>query len=224
MNESDTEWELSLDRPGSAGPATLRSSALLAAVIIVSTIAVVAFRHIQLAAYPQFATFHASIVLVVDGIVAFLLFGQFAYRPLLFYAILAGAYLFSAVVVIPFLLTFPGAFKAEGVVIGAAQSSIWIWHAWHIVFPLHIMLSLLAHHHFAGQLVSARRVAPCIGVAVGAAILLALLVTGAITPAGPLRSGDGSPESAAAAGPAEPRAGTGRSAWACHRTDVFGLG
>lgn len=113
MNESDTEWELSLDRPDSAGPATLRSSALLAAVIIVSTIAVVAFRHIQLAAYPQFATFHASFVLVVDGIVAFLLFGQFAYRPLLFYAILAGAYLFSAVVVIPFLLTFPGASRRK---------------------------------------------------------------------------------------------------------------
>ena len=115
----------------------------------------VAFRHVQLAVFPQFSTFHAAFVPVADGIVAFLLFGQFAYRPLLSYAILGAAYLFSALVVIPFLFSFPGALKAEGVVVGGSQSSIWVWHAWHIVFPLIVILSL-AHERYASRPMSAR--------------------------------------------------------------------
>jgi hypothetical protein len=91
VNEPDQHWELALDRPGSAGPATLRNSTTFAVIIIAVTIAVVAFRQTLLTAFPQFATFHASFVFIIDGIIAFLLFGQFAYRPQLSYAILGGA-------------------------------------------------------------------------------------------------------------------------------------
>lgn len=141
----------------------------------------VVFRHVQFAAFPQFTTFHVAFVFVVDGIVALLLFGQFAYRPLASYAILGAAYLFSALVVIPFLFTFPGALKAEGVAIGGTQSSIWVWHAWHIVFPLIVMLSLLAHERAAGRVVAKARIIPYIAWAVAAAVSLALLVGVAAT-------------------------------------------
>ena len=181
VSPSDRHWEFALDLPGSAGPSALRYSAGFAAALIAATLAVVAFRHVQLTVFPQFATFHAAFVLVADGIVAFLLFGQFAYRPLLSYAILGAAYLFSALVVIPFLFSFPGALKAEGVVVGGSQSSIWVWHAWHIVFPLIVMLSLLAHERYASRPMSKRRVAPTIFWTAGAAVVLALLVAVAVT-------------------------------------------
>lgn len=180
VTDSDRQWGLMLDQPGSAGPATLRHGVGFAAIIIAATIVVVSFRHAQLGAFPQFSTFHAGFVFVVDSIVAFLLFGQFAYHRQSSYAILGAAYLFSALVVIPFLFTFPGAFKAEGVVIGGSQSSIWIWHAWHILFPLIVALSLLAHERAAGRIVAVKRVVPYIGWAAAAAAMLALLVAVAV--------------------------------------------
>jgi diguanylate cyclase (GGDEF)-like protein len=130
---------------------------------------------------PQFATFHAGFVLVVDGIVAFLLFGQFASRRQVSYAVLGAAYLFSALVALPFLLAFPGALKAEGSVIGGPQSAIWVWHAWHMVFPVIAGLSVLAHERAAGLTVAVERVVPTTGWMVAATAVLALLVTLAVT-------------------------------------------
>lgn len=176
MTHSDRLWDLALDQPGSASLQTLRKSLVFTAIILAVTIAVMAFRDVQLAAYPQFATFHAGFVLVVDGIVAFLLFGQFAYRRQLAYAILGVAYLFSALVVLPFLLSFPGALQAEGVVVGGSQSSIWIWHVWHIGFPLIVALALLVHERAPGRIVAQRRVLPMIGGAVAVAVVLAAIV------------------------------------------------
>lgn len=176
MSESGRHWELALDRPGSAGPATLRYSVAFALTIVAATIAVVAFGHHPLAAFPQFATFQAGFVFVVDGIVAFLLFGQFAYRRRPTYLLLGAAYLFNALIMIPFLFTFPGAFRAEGVVIGGTQSSVWVWHVWHIVFPLLVTLSLLAHERDAERTVPPQKVMPRIAWTAAAASALALLV------------------------------------------------
>lgn len=176
MNESGRYWELALDRPGSAGPATLRYSAAFAVAIVAATLAVVVFGHHPLAAFPQFTTLHASFIFVVDGIVAFLLFGQFAYRRRPTYLLLGAAYLFNALVMIPFLLTFPGALRAEGVVIGGSQSSVWVWHAWHIVFPLLVIASLLAHERNAARTVQPQRVVPQLAWTVAAAAALATLV------------------------------------------------
>ncbi len=181
MPDSIRLWDFALDQPGSAGPATLRRAGVFAAFIVAVALAMVFFREVQLPAFPQFATFHAGFVLVVDGIVAFLLFGQFVYRRQASYAILGGAYLFSALVTIPFLLAFPGALKAEGGVIGGPQSAIWVWHAWHLGFPLIAGLSLLAHERSAGRKVAVERVVPTIGRMVAATAALALLVTVAVT-------------------------------------------
>jgi hypothetical protein len=176
MPDTIRQWDLALDQPGSAGPATLRLAAGFAALVVAAAVVVVFLRDVQLPAFPQFTTFHAGFVLVVDGIITFLLFGQFAYRRQLSYAILGAAYLFSALVVVPFLLAFPGALKAEGGVIGGPQSAIWVWHAWHVVFPFVVMLSLLAHARAAGRPVATERVFPVIAWSMAAAALLALLV------------------------------------------------
>ena len=181
MPDSIRQWDLALDQPGSAGVATLRLAGGFAALIVAVAVAMSFFRAVQLPAFPQFATFHAGFVLVVDGIVAFLLFGQFAYRRQFFYAVLGAAYLFSALVAIPFLLAFPGALKAEVGVIGGPQSAIWVWHAWHLAFPAVVGLALLVHERAAGRPVPQERVVPAIGRAVVAMAGLALLVTLAVT-------------------------------------------
>lgn len=144
-------------------------------------IAMVFFREAQLDAFPQFVTVHAVFVLVVDSIVAYLLFAQFFYRRQFSYTILGAAYLFSALIVIPFLLAFPGALAAEGALIGGPQSAIWLWHAWHMLFPLIVGLSLLAHQRTADRKVTREQIGPTISWMVASTAVLAVLISVAVT-------------------------------------------
>ncbi len=181
MTTSDRAWEHALDQPGSAGPTTLLHAKVLSVVIILMAVTVAIFGRIPLAPLPQFTTFHASFVFLVDAMTAFLLFGQFVYRRLPSYCVLAAAFLFTALLMLPFLLCFPGALMAEGSVIGGDQSSIWIWHLWHTLFPLIVALSLVVHERAGGNLVPRRSMARWIAAAIGLVVLLVSLVIVAVT-------------------------------------------
>jgi diguanylate cyclase (GGDEF)-like protein len=175
------QWELSLDQAGSADTRAIRHIVIFTAAIIVTAMGVLAFGAVQLPAFPQFSIFHAGFVFLVDAITAFLLFGQFRYRRLPLYAVLASAYLFTALVSIPFILSFPGALKAEGSVIGGMQSSIWVWHLWHTIFPAIVAFSLALHQRYCGSLVVVSRIPRMILASVSGAAVLAVLVALAVT-------------------------------------------
>jgi two-component sensor histidine kinase len=75
-----------------------------------------------------------TIVFLADLITAVLLFNQsslIASRALL---VLANGYLFSALIVIPHALTFPGAFAPKGLLGASAQSSAWLNVFWNLGF------------------------------------------------------------------------------------------
>ncbi|MGE5467635.1 MAG: diguanylate cyclase domain-containing protein [Ignavibacteria bacterium] len=198
MTEPTQHWELALDQPGSADAAVLRNVLAFVLVIGILGAAVVAFGQVQLDPYPQFATFHAGFVLLVDAITSFVLFEQFRYHRRTIYVVLACAYLFSALVSIPFLLSFPGALRADGLpAIGAKQSSIWVWHCWHVIFPALIAAALLPHHERGEPAVRPEHVsrwvlgatASATGLAAGVAVAvtifhddLPVLINGARTP------------------------------------------
>ncbi len=177
----DRLWQLALDQRGSANAVSVRYAKIFAAVIIALGVTVVVFGAVRLPAYPQFTTFHAGFVLVVDTITAALLFGQFVYRRLAFYAILASAYLLNGLLSLTFLLTFPGALRGDGLVMGGSQSSIWVWHFWHILFPGLIIWALVVHVRDRGRLVTQESVGRHIGLAVGGTAALVLLVSAAVT-------------------------------------------
>lgn len=175
-------WELALDQPGSANAEVLRRVLAFAAVVASLGIVVVAYGSLPLEAFPQFTTFHAGFVFLVDGITAFILFEQFRYQRRSIYAILGCAYLFSSLIAVPFLLAFPGALRADGLpVIGAKQSSVWLWHIWHIGFPALIAVALLfALERGNGQL-APRAVRRMALLATGAACALVAAATVAVT-------------------------------------------
>jgi diguanylate cyclase (GGDEF)-like protein len=178
---SPQQPELALDQPGSAGPTTLRLAAAAGLLVVAFAFAVGFFGDVQLPAFPQFVTFHAVFIVVVDSIVAYMLFGQFVYRRRIAYAVLGAAYLFSALVALPFLLSFPGALRSGAVIVGGPQSAVWVWHAWHIVFPLLVGASLLLHERAPDRKVSAQHIGVAAGVAVATAVALAALVAIAVT-------------------------------------------
>lgn len=181
MTETPRQWEYALDRPGSAGPLTLRRAAAMVLVIISIATVVVALGAVPLPTYPQFVTFHAAFVFLVDAITAYLLFGQFFYRRLPLYLLLGAAFLFNALVMVVFLLSFPGALQAAGGVIGASQSSIWVWHLWHILFPLLIAVALLVHRRDPNAEVPEPRLWPRLRGAIAAVVALVVLVTLSVT-------------------------------------------
>jgi signal transduction histidine kinase len=78
----------------------------------------------------------AAIVFVNDFITATLLFGQFSIVRSRALLVIASGYLFTAVMAIPFALTFPGAFSPTGLLNAGLQSAAWIYNFWHYGFPL----------------------------------------------------------------------------------------
>jgi two-component sensor histidine kinase len=81
-----------------------------------------------------FVPFILAIIFVADFLTAVLLFSQttiIATRAIL---ILANGYLFSALIVIPHALTFPGAFAPKGLLGAGVQTSGWLNVFWHFGF------------------------------------------------------------------------------------------
>ena len=77
-----------------------------------------------------------AVFFVNDLITATLLFGQFSIIRSRALLALADGYFFTALMAIPFALTFPGAFSPTGLLGAGVQSSAWIYNFWHYGFPL----------------------------------------------------------------------------------------
>src|SRR5262249_48087326 len=53
--------------------------------------------------------------------------------------ILASGYLFTALMIIPHTLSFPGVFAPDGLLGPALQTTGWIYVIWHLAFPLAVI-------------------------------------------------------------------------------------
>ncbi len=79
-------------------------------------------------------------VIITDFITAAFLFSQcriYHSRALL---ALASGYLFSALIVIPHVLTFPGAFSPTGLLGAGLQSTGWLYIFWHAGLPVALLI------------------------------------------------------------------------------------
>jgi signal transduction histidine kinase len=92
---------------------------------------------------PRFDSFIPSIgavILVTDLITSILLFVHFSLVRSRALLVLASGYLFTALIVIPHALTFPGAFAPTGLLGAGVQTTAWLYVFWHIGFPLSLFL------------------------------------------------------------------------------------
>src|SRR3977135_4115853 len=86
-----------------------------------------------------FVPAYATAMFVNDSITAILLFAQFSIlRPRALLAI-ANGYLFTALMLIPWLLTFPSVFTPGGLLGAGLQSTTWIYILWHAGFPMFVI-------------------------------------------------------------------------------------
>ena len=95
------------------------------------------------AALPRIDAFIPAIeiaVIITDFITAALLFSQYRIYHSRALLALASGYLFTALIVIPHVLTFPGAFFPTGLLGAGLQSTGWLYIFWHVGFPFALLI------------------------------------------------------------------------------------
>src|SRR5260370_41184391 len=109
---------------------------------------------------------------VTDLIPAVLLFAQFSILRSRALLAIASGYLFAALMLIPWMLTFPDVFTPGGLLGAGLQSTTWIYILWHAGFPMFVIAYALLK-----DAEPAKRVWQG---SAGAAILLSVAATAAV--------------------------------------------
>ena len=108
-------------------------------VVLVSVavfLALVPFAKRPLGQWWAFIPVYQSAFAVNDLITAVLLFGQFSFLRSRALLVLASGYLFTAVIAVSHMLTFPGLFAPTGLLGAGPHSTAWLYMFWHGGFPL----------------------------------------------------------------------------------------
>lgn len=126
----------------SAQDATARSRNVVSIVIVLSAgifLALIPFAKEQLPPHPLFVPINQTVLIVNDLVTAMLLFLQLrvARSPALL--VLACGYVYTALMALMHLLTFPGVFGPGGVLGGGAQTTGYMFVFWHAGFILMVM-------------------------------------------------------------------------------------
>ena len=112
-----------------------RRGALAASLVLLAGfLATLPFAQIAWVPIPAFILIQETLLLVNDLITSALLFGQYFIRRIPVLNVLAGGYLFTALIVIPHALSFPGAFS-ETELLGGPQTAAWLYLGWHAALP-----------------------------------------------------------------------------------------
>ena len=131
-------------------PPTPSQRRIALAVVLVLAIAFVATAPVRAIQLPRSAAFIAAFqtVLFVNVLItATLLFAHYSvlrWRSLL---VLGSGYLFTALVAIPYALTFPGLFSPTGLLGADYQTAGWLYLIWHCGLPLAIISYALLKEH-----------------------------------------------------------------------------
>jgi PAS domain S-box-containing protein len=122
-----------------AEPRTYRLAKTVALITLLVFIAAVPFVRIPLSESRPFIASYESTLAINDLVTASLLAAQFAIMRSRALLVLACGYLFTAAIVIPHALSFPGLFAPGGLIGAGSQATPWLYIIWHAGFPLFVM-------------------------------------------------------------------------------------
>src|SRR6476620_10403871 len=81
-----------------------------------------------------FVPAYAAAMFACDSITAILLYAQFSILRSRATLVIASGYLFTALILIPWVMVFPGFFVPAGGLVGGPQSTSWLWFTQHAGF------------------------------------------------------------------------------------------
>ncbi len=123
-------------------PATRGERRLALAVLAVSLgifLVCIPFAKLPLAHIDAFIPAYQSAVTINDLITTVLLFGQFTILGKRGLKLLACGYLFTSLMALCHLLSFPGLLTPTGLLSGGSQTTVWLYMFWHAGFPLMVL-------------------------------------------------------------------------------------
>ncbi len=123
----------------SAEPRTYQIAIAVALISLLVFVAAVPFARVPLRESRAFIASYESALAINDFITASLLAAQFSIMRSRALLILACGYLFTAAIVIPHALSFPGLFAPSGLLGAGSQTTPWLYIIWHAGFPLFVM-------------------------------------------------------------------------------------
>jgi signal transduction histidine kinase len=126
-----------------ASPRQRRIAAAMALTLIAAVAVSAPFTAVPLARVDPFIPAYEAILFVNDLITAALLYAQFAILRTRGLLALGSAYLFTALIVVPHMLTFPGLFAATGLLGAGLSSTPWLYLFWHASLPLAVIAYVL---------------------------------------------------------------------------------
>ena len=97
------------------------------------------FGSAQLARLHAFVPVYATAMAVTDLLTSVLLFAQFSILRTRALLVISSGYLFTGLMAVPWMLTFPGAFTPEGLLGAGLHTTSWIYILWHGGFPLFVL-------------------------------------------------------------------------------------
>jgi signal transduction histidine kinase len=105
----------------------------LVAMVVVPALLVLAFcvarpfATVQLRPIEAFVASYVTTMFVTNVVTAVILFSQFSILRTRGLLVIANGYMFAALVLIPYVLSFPGLFVRDQVLVGGVQSTAWIY-------------------------------------------------------------------------------------------------
>jgi signal transduction histidine kinase len=118
-----------------AGSEARRLVLVVAVLLFVAFAALLPFAGTAMPEFSAFVPTSAAVILINDLITAVLLYAQCSVAPSRSFLLLASGYLFTALIMIPHALSFPGAFTAAGLIGAGRQTAPWLYFSSHLVSP-----------------------------------------------------------------------------------------
>ena len=179
---SNTSRTLSVPPSLLPATATQRRVALAVCILLLAVFsATLPFARIRWVSFPGFVLIQKTLMLVSELITAALLFGQYSIGRTRALNILAGGYLFSALILVPHALTFPQVLSETGLLGAGPQSAAWLYIAAHVVLPVTIIAFAARREDRSGKDDprdgAARSIAGTSLVVVGAVVAASMIVT-----------------------------------------------
>jgi signal transduction histidine kinase len=151
--------------PPSRGQQRLAVGIVLALIIALSLVTG-PFGGIDLAPIHSFVAVYTTAMFVTDSITAILLYAQFSIVRSRAILVIASGYLFTALLIVPYVFAFPGVLAPSGL-IGGLQTTAHLYLLWHCGFPLFVIGYALTKDEDPGRRFSQGQVRPAILRSVG---------------------------------------------------------
>lgn len=155
----------------------IRFSFLICGLLFAALVLIFPLRNIRLPEVNAFIPTIDAIMFVGELITATLLFAQAAVFRSRALAVLASGFMFSAILIVPHALTFPGAFAPDGLLGAGVNTTAWISSFRRAAFPIAIILYVQLKLADPAMEPDIERPAPRIAEGALAAIVLAAAAT-----------------------------------------------